>query len=30
IAGRAFVVAEGRIVADHGDPSRRGGWIEEA
>lgn len=30
IAGRAFVVAEGRIVADPGDPSRRGGWIEDA
>lgn len=30
IAGRAFVVAEGHIVADPGDPSRCGGWIEEA
>jgi len=30
IAGRAFVVAEGRIVADPGDPSRRGGWVEDA
>lgn len=30
IAGRAFIVAEGRVVADHSDPSRRGGWIEEA
>ena len=30
IEGRAFIVADGRIVVDQGDPSRRGGWIEEA
>jgi 4-hydroxyproline epimerase len=30
IEGRAFVVGEGSVVEDHGDPSARGGWIEEA